>query len=195
MNAVQLDECIDSNRLVKSCKQQGLVEAKRFPKHLKTREARHEKKQKDNLVLPMLWGFGNPILTTDFPIDYDNTAVFQGSHPGVIIISNPKPTPTPRVSNIENTIRKFKKEIPTWNVLAWDNSIVEITTEWVEIRCVLHGTPEKPLRLAFSDPVWKEHFLARLELNSKKTGCLPAPTVPPGQRTESQPPPQTQPPT
>ncbi|HLN31538.1 MAG TPA: hypothetical protein VK395_27605 [Gemmataceae bacterium] len=168
MNAIQLDECMDCKRLVRSCSKQDLVEVIRFPRKLKTKEARMRSQNKDGTILPRFFAEGSTLLTSDFPIDSDNLSVIPDFHPGIIIISNVHPTPNVDFSDIEKTIENFKSEIPTWHSALWANSIVEITLDWLEVRHVERGKLNVRPRIEFKDPTCKSQFLEWLTANAQR---------------------------
>jgi hypothetical protein len=168
MTGIQLDENIDSERLVKLCAKSA-VRVVRFPRDLKTKEAREKKLNKDPLVLPRLFATGNPLLTTDLPIYLgENTSVIPDQHPGIIIIGNPKPTPTARFSDIVKTIEYFKSQVPHWHALPWENSIAEITLKWVEVRYIASGRVQGEAHIDFSDGAWPQKLAAILAANSQR---------------------------
>jgi hypothetical protein len=169
MTHIQLDECMDSKRLVKACSKQNIVHVLRFPGDLKTKQARQQKMNKDEVILPILFAKGNPVLTSDFPIDYDNAAIIPDHHPGIIIIANAKPTPNVDWSDIQKTIDTFKICVPNWHLLKWENSITEITLEWVAVRYIAGGRVQGEKRIDFTDGAWPTRLAGVLSENAQRS--------------------------
>jgi len=172
MTKIQLDECIDCKRLAKACVKQNLVAIVRFPPELKTKVARENRLNRDELVLPRFLREGSTVLTTDYPIDSDNATFIPEKHPGIIIISNAHPTPSVKFSDIEKTIDQFKVNVPNWHLLSWDNSITEISLEWVDVRYVERGHVKELQRLFFTDQSWPAKLATTLTSNAQRNPPL-----------------------
>ena len=152
MKSFQLDECMDQKRLVRSCAEEGLVQVARFPAELKTAEARRSGTQKDSYVLQRFLSRDSAFLTSDRPIVEANPGFVPDRHCGIIILSNSKPTPTPSGKDFQKVLETFKLLVPDWHSLPWDNSIVTMTQDWIEVCHLENGSSQKDAFLFLSDP-------------------------------------------
>jgi hypothetical protein len=167
MNSFQLDECMDCKRLVRACTNQGLAKVIRFPASLKTKDARKERKQKDQTILPYFLMREPPFVTSDKPIIEDNLLFIPPVHCGVIIISNAKPSPETTFVDMQAILEKFKTRFPQWHAVNWRNSIVEITQEWITIKKIA-GTGVASTFLSFDDLSWQTKLNEHLAMESTR---------------------------
>jgi hypothetical protein len=176
MDVIQLDECIDCRQVVRSCENEGLVRTIRYPRERKTRQARQQGLNQDESVYPHFFSQGHPVLTTDQPVDDDNVEVFARPHPGVVILSSCRPDANLTHDRLVAILSDFKRRLPGWDKAPTANSIIEITQDWVEVRCTSLGQAQRSL-FPYSDPTWPAAFLSVLARNA---ALAAAPSVPSG---------------
>lgn len=131
MITYQLDQCVDSRRLVETCTHEGNVDVRRFPWHLKD--------QPDDRVLAELLPCGCPILTTDREIHFNWSASIPDEHPGILIVANSSPAKTMTRRGVMAILERFKMALPTWQSMAPRNLVVELTDKSVEVWRVRQG--------------------------------------------------------
>ncbi len=169
MSIFQLDECADSRHLVRACKEEGSAQVYRFPGRLKTKEAREQRKQKDASIIPEFLSGGIPFVTTDKPIIEENLSSVPFPHSGVIIISNAQPVPEVGREDIINILSTFKRAFPGWHEAKWDNSIVELTDKWIEVKRIESGDVVSLKRLSFDEENWSGTLASLLAENRQRS--------------------------
>ena len=82
MITFQLDECVNSKKLVQRCDEEGLCKVYRFPSFMRGAGI------KDPEVFDSLLPKGKPLLTTDNALLDEHLDSIPEKHPGIIIVSN-----------------------------------------------------------------------------------------------------------
>jgi hypothetical protein len=148
MTAYQLDECIDSKRLVDACTTQALVEVQRFPRSLKG--------SNDPRILGSVLPSGRTLLTIDRTIHTSHASGISETHPGILIVARASSVKTLTTRDAMDILSQFKTAFP----------IVELTEIGIEIWRVLRGVLERVVYLAFDAPGWQDALARALERNA-----------------------------
>ena len=82
----QVDECLNSKKLVSACAAEGLVNVRRFPKRLKQSE--------DPVVLQDVLSTEWTLVTTDREIHFQHSVYIPNNHSGILIIASSQPSRT-----------------------------------------------------------------------------------------------------
>lgn len=130
MSEFQLDQNINSKKLVKTCRSEGSV-VRRFPRRLHDR--------KDPEILHELMARPEPFVTMDRNIADQHCSVIPDDNPGIIIIANAAIQGTITVLRGMKILSEFKKRHPEWREIGWNNSIVEITEQGTTVWHVARG--------------------------------------------------------
>ncbi len=126
MITFQLDECLNSKKFVLGCAQEGLCKVFRFPSDMKG--------LKDPEMLNQLLPRKLPLVTTDFALLDEHLNSIPEYHPGIILIANSENVPqTLTIKKVQAILRKFKTKFSQWYQVSWQNSIVCITQDSVNV--------------------------------------------------------------
>jgi hypothetical protein len=159
MNTIQLDECLNSKRLMKTCAEEGKIATLGFPSAFAGR------KIKDPEMLQWWNALGVMLITTDHSMAEDHTRFFPNRHKGIVALCNGA-----RLSfshgQVFALIADFKQRLPEWDSLSIDNAIVEVWHQHpIHDVCVfrlLDGEVEWHESFSYTDPNWKAKFVAAL---------------------------------
>ena len=155
MRTFQLDECTNSKRLQRKCKNQGVVNVRRFPK------SQRGKGVKDPQVLQWLAELTTPLITSDAKLKRDHAADVPDSHPGIIVLCSAD-KPTIRLRDKEALLAKLKKNLADWERIDISNVFVEIWMAYEYDVCVTRIRSGKTVFeewMRYSDPDWPDCFL------------------------------------
>ena len=164
MTTFQLDECLNSKKLVQGCAQEGLCQVFRFPANMKG--------LKDPEMLHQLLPKGNPLITTDFVLIDEHLESIPEYHPGIILIANSESVlQTLTIKRVQAILRKFKTQFSQWHQVAWQNSIVCITQDSIK---VLHideaGNLKEDGYFTYHSPNWDKALKEILDQNANRPG-------------------------
>jgi hypothetical protein len=77
---------------------------------------------------------GNPLITTDFALLDEHLNSIPEYHQGIILIANSESVPqTLTIKKVQAILRKFKTKFSQWHQASWQNSIVCITQDSVNV--------------------------------------------------------------
>jgi hypothetical protein len=165
MTTFQLDQCLDSKRFARDCADQGLCQTFRLPPSLRDAE--------DPELLRALMAAPSPLVTFDRALPHDHTAFIPSQHPGIIVISNYPALQTMTVRIAQRVLGRCKAAFPQWHLVAWTNSVVEITTIGVDVWHVQDNRLVRDTYLAFDSADWQMRLTSALEQNARR-GSPPA---------------------
>ena len=146
MNRFQLDEAINSRRLIRRCNSGAEKIVLCYPRKLRG--------AKDPDMLDELMPRGHPLVTFDRSMISDHHASIPQSHPGIVVIANADPARIMTINLAIEIIQTFKEKFPDWAQVTWRNSLVEIDQDGVHVRR-LNGSAIKNLAsLSYGDDRW-----------------------------------------
>ena len=155
MRTFQLDECTNSKKLRRQCKEQGLVDVHSFPEELRNKGV------KDPAVLKWLAGLSTPLVTTDAGLKTEHTSDIPDSYPGIVVLcSADRATLTLR--DKQALLGKFKNNLAGWDQIDISDVIVEI---WkgqeydVNVTRVESGCIVAEMRMGYEDVDWPGCFV------------------------------------
>ena len=148
MIAYQVDECLNSKKLVASCAAEGLAKVRRFPFRLKQSE--------DPVVLQEVLPTGWTLVTTDREIHLLHSAYIPNRHSGILIIASCESSRTICIRDVMGILRKFKTAFPEWHVASLHNSVVELTEQQAEVWQVVNGVAKRAGLFEFKNPNWQD---------------------------------------
>jgi hypothetical protein len=161
MTTFQLDECLNSKKLVLGCAQEGLCQVFRFPSDMKG--------LKDPEMLNQLLPKGNPLITTDFALLDEHLNSIPEYHPGIILIANSESVPqTLTIKKVQTILRKFKTKFSQWHQVFWQNSIVCITQDSVNVLHIEAGYLKEDGYLTYQSIDWEKTLEDLLYQNAKR---------------------------
>ncbi len=155
MRTFQLDECTNSKKLRRQCKEQGLVNVRSFPEELRNKGV------KDPAVLNWLGGLSTPLVTTDTGLKTEHTSDFPDSYPGIVVLCRAD-RPTLTLRDKQALLGKFKNNLAGWDQIDISDVIVEI---WhgheydVSVTCVESGRIVTEMRMGYEDADWPDCFV------------------------------------
>ena len=159
MTPFQLDQCLDSKRFARDCAAQGLCHTARLPPYLRNAD--------DPELLRALMVAPSPLVTFDRALPHDHTASIPAQHPGIIVISNYPAPQTMTVRIAQRILSRFKAAFPEWHLVAWTNSVVEVTTIGVEVWHVDGHRLVRDTYLGFDSADWQSRLTNVLRRNSR----------------------------
>jgi hypothetical protein len=159
MIGYQVDECLDSKRLVKWCAAEGLVTLRRFPRKLK--------EQEDPQVLDTILPSGSSLVTTDREIHWRHSTHIPDKHPGILIVASSDSSCTIRIRDVERILRQFKSSFPGWHSTSLQNSILEITEQQAEVCKVTGGIAARIGWVEFAKEGWQDELRGMLSQSAK----------------------------
>lgn len=139
MIGYQMDECLNSKRLVQACLEEGLVNVRRCPRRLK----QHDDPEVLRNVLPSEWS----LVTTDRAIHVEHGRFFPSEHSGILIVATSDSSRTLTIKNVVSILQRFKAAFPDWHEVSLRNSVVEITES--AGRCMARGRRQREPHRAF----------------------------------------------
>lgn len=155
MTTFQLDECLNSKKLVQGCTQEGLCNVFRFPSDMKG--------LKDPEMLTQLLPKGNPLVTTDIALLDEHLDSIPKYHPGIIIIANSESVPqTLTIKKVQAILRKLKTKWSQWYQVSWQNSIVCLTQDSVKILHLEDNHLKEDGYFTYQAPDWEENILLQV---------------------------------
>lgn len=160
MTTFQLDQCLDSKRLVRDCAAEGRCLTLRLPRPLHDVE--------DPELLQTLMAAPNPLATFDRALPRDHTAFIPDRHPGLLVISNFPAPQTLTVRIAQQVIKRFKAAFPDWDQVSWSNSVVEITTLGVEVWHVQQAHLIRDDYFSFDAADWQTRLRDLLQRNGQR---------------------------
>jgi hypothetical protein len=162
MTTFQLDECLNSKKLALGCAQEGLCKVFRFPSEMKG--------LKDPEMLNSLLPKGNPLITTDFALLNEHLNAIPDSHPGIILIANSKSVPeTLTIKKVQAILKKFKTQFSQWHQVSWQNSIVCITQDSINVLHIEGGHIKDDGYFTYQSLDWDKKLEDTLCKNAKRT--------------------------
>lgn len=173
MITFQLDECANSQQLARKCREQGLCKPIRFPFRLRNKGAKDPQ-----VVAELSIQKGYVLVTTDLSIALDHGDRIPDINPGFILIG-PCPGSPLRTTKtlVSNLLAQFKRSIPDWHTLNWNNSVVRLGNTYIEIG---HMCDHKYICDFVSDlrqQGWEDQFRSYLAANRTRPpqpGDLPS---------------------
>ncbi|OQY52435.1 MAG: hypothetical protein DRR08_21415 [Candidatus Parabeggiatoa sp. nov. 2] len=116
MTIFQLDECLNSKKLVQGCAKEGLCQVFRFPTDMKG--------LKDPDMLNLLLPKDNPLITTDLALLDEHFDSIPEYHPSLILIANSESVPqTLTIKKVQAILRQFKMTFSQWHQVPWQNCV------------------------------------------------------------------------
>ena len=160
MNTIQLDECMNSKRLIKRCATEAKIATLPFPKEFEGRGI------KDPEMLQWWNALGVMLLTCDERMAEDHMRFFPNQHKGIVVVCNGS-YDILNHSVMMMLFADFKSQLPEWDRLQPDNVIIELwhnhPTRNVCVFRLLDGELAWQESFSYSDPGWKQKFLQSLE--------------------------------
>jgi hypothetical protein len=160
MISYQVDECLNSKKLVLACAEEGLVNVRRCPRRLKQRDDPEVLRD----VLPSEWS----LVTTDRVIHLEHSRFFPREHSGVLIVATSESSRTLSIKNVLAILRKFKAAFSDWHEVSLRNSVVEITEQQAEVWRVSNGNAERIGFFEFNTGGWQDSLRSLLQQNSSR---------------------------
>jgi hypothetical protein len=161
-----LDQNVNKKTLARSCNDQGLAIAKRFPVEWKNYPGGF----KDPELLRIVMAGAEPLLTNDREIAAAHTDAIPNSNPGIIIVGHPPRHIRPMGrGELEKIIARFKEAFTIWHHVSWSKTIAEITPISVEIKHIEHGILKNDELISRSDVTWPNKLENWLKLNSARS--------------------------
>jgi hypothetical protein len=159
MKTFQLDQNLDSRKVVQACNDEGHAGARRLPPRLRDTE--------DPDLLAVLMAEPAPLVTLDRRLPRDHSAHIPDANPGIVVVTNyPRKYPTMTSVIATRILGKLKASFPAWSEAPLNNSLVEITAEGVEVCHVLRGSIVRDGFFSFADADWQTNLLAKLRENA-----------------------------
>ena len=158
MITYQVDENTDSKKFVESCRKEGLVNVRRFPKALKG--------AKDPVVLQQVLLSGRTLLTNDREIHFSHLSHIPDNHCGILIIARVASPTTIRLTDVMRTLSVFKSQFPQWHDTSLRNSVVEITETFVQVWRIRGGCVTSSCTIQFSQNDWQPTLTKVLKDNA-----------------------------
>jgi hypothetical protein len=159
MTTFQLDQCLDSKRFARDCAAQALCHTARLPPSL--RDAN------DPEILRALMVTPSPLVTFDRALPHEHTASIPALHPGIIVVSNYPAPQTMTVRIAQRILARLKAALPEWHLVAWTNSVVEVTSIGIEVWHIEGHRLVRDAYLAFDWADWQIRLTSVLERNSR----------------------------
>ena len=160
MTTFQLDQCLDSKRFARDCADEGRCRTLRLPPSLRNAED-------PELLTALMTGF-NPLVTFDRELPHEHAQFIPASHPGIVIVSNDPSPQTMTVRIAQRVLARFKAALPDWHESIWKNSVVEITSDAIEVWHV-EGTRLIPDGyFAFDHTDWPTVLRTLLDRNAQR---------------------------
>jgi hypothetical protein len=165
MKTFQLDQNLNSGKVVRACNDEGHARAQRLPHSLKD--------ILDPGLLDALMTEAAPLVTCDRRLPRDHSNHIPDANPGIVVVTNfPQKFPTMTAKIAMQILANFKTCFPGWHDAPVNNSIIEITAEGVEVYHVEHQILVRDRYFPFDAPDWPAAFLATLTANAGR-GLLP----------------------
>jgi len=162
MTIFQLDECLNSKKLVLGCAKEELCKVFRFPSNMRG--------LKDPEMLNQLLPKGNPLITTDFALLDEHLDSIPEYHPGIILIANSESMPqTLTIKKVQAILKKFKTKFSQWHQVSWQNSIVCITQDSVTILHIEAGHLKEDDYFIYQSLNWDQTLEDALCRNAKRS--------------------------
>lgn len=155
MRTFQLDECTNSKKLRRQCKQQGVVDVRSFPVELKNKSV------KDPQVLQWLAGLDTPLVTTDAHLKTEHTSDMPDSHPGIVVLCSAGRS-TLTLRDKQALLSAFKSNLTGWDQIDVSNLIVEIWKRHDYDVCVTQirsGEIVSEVCMGYNDADWPQRFI------------------------------------
>ena len=160
MTSYQVDECLNSKKLVRACAEEGLVNVRRCPERLK---------QCDDPVvlqdvLPSEWS----LVTTDREIHFEHGEFIPAEHSGIVIVATCQSPRTLGIKDVISILRKFKAAFPDWHAVSPRNSVMEITEQSAEVWRVVDGIAQRIGLFEFNALGWQDSMRSLLAQNASR---------------------------
>jgi hypothetical protein len=170
MITFQFDQCFNDKKVIKTCADEGLAGALRFPREW------WDKPDPDLLADVMM--SPNPLVTLDRALPREHAAHVPARHPGIVIVNYSRAIPrTITTKEAGKILNHFKQRVTNWHHRAVRNSIVEITEMSAEVWHVEDGELVRDGYLEFHDASdWAAQLIQLLTQNADRDQ-----TPPPGQ--------------
>ena len=163
MRRIQLDEDIDAKHLVKACRAEGKVEAKRFPSKMRNKGIA------DPVVLGVLIPMGNPILSIDLGLVHEHRRHVPDVHPGILLVGLDEDSVRTITTHLtQSMLSRFKRQIPQWETLQLRNSIIVVRESHVEVYHIENGDLERDDFLSREKTSFAEELTALLRRNAER---------------------------
>ena len=158
MISYQVDECLNSKKLVRACAEEGLVNVRRYPERLKQCD--------DPVVLQDVLPSDWTLITTDREIHLAHGAFIPNEHSGILIVATCQSSRTLGIKDVFRILRNFKATFPDWPAVSLRNSIVEITEQQAEVWQVVNGNAKRIGFFEFSTAGWQDDIRSLLHENA-----------------------------
>ena len=155
MITIQLDECANSKKLQRRCREEGKSTVLRFPRELRNWSF------KDPDMLKWFSKRGAPLLTTDGVLPTKHADDIPDSHSGIIVVRS-EARHTLRQRDIDSVLSKFKGRVAGWEHLAVDDLIVELWESRVCLSRISKGEKVMEIVLDYEDPAFERTLLKEL---------------------------------
>jgi hypothetical protein len=155
----QVDQCLDSRKLVGKCNSDRPATVRRFPDFMRN--------QDDPDVVEFARNDKKVLLSGDTRLLDDWAFCLNDHHFGVIvvIISLPK---TLTWKNAIALLAVWKACIHDWHSLSFDNSVLELREEYLQVFHVERSVPVRDEVIFLKDPEACARLVAALERNRKR---------------------------
>ena len=160
MSTFQFDQCFNDQKIIRKCQEEGVAGALRFPARMCDLE--------DPQVLDRFMQLPNPLVTLDRRLPEDHAAFIPDNHPGIVVVSNAPGIPQTITTNQGGKIlAQFKARLSSWFQISFQNSVIEITQESVEIWHVTGGKLVRDGYLTFQQTDWADQLTMLLQQNAQ----------------------------
>ena len=157
----QVDECLNSKKLVRACAEEGLVNVRRYPVRLKQCD--------DSVVLQDVLPSEWTLVTTDREIHFEHSDSIPNEHSGILIVATCQSPRTLGIKDVLSILRKFKAAFPDWYAVSPRNSVIEITEQHAEVWRVVNGSVDRIGFFAFNTNDWQIGMRSLLQDNVSRS--------------------------
>jgi hypothetical protein len=164
MNIVQFDEDVNADHLEEACREEGKVVPYRFP-----RRFRGNRTPDKQVIGDLLLAKGNLLLSGDLEFASRWIKHIPDAHAGIVMIGPETPIDSFGTHEVQEILARLKAGLEDWNTIAWNNSIVTVRPDRLEVQhAQAHALISDDL-LYRSSPGWALRFKALLHANASRT--------------------------
>lgn len=166
MLEVQLDENLNSAKLISACKGGGLTRPFRLPHSVMGSD--------DPTVLRHSFGQGRALITTDQALPAEYVGEIPSRNPGIIVIGHSQNVQaTITLDRIIAILERFKHELRDCLPLPCRNSIVLITESSIDVSHVAGGALHRDASFQYGPGDWRRDFKSILLANADDDALRP----------------------
>lgn len=162
MTNFQLDECSSSKALRADCNKQGLCSVRGYKKE--------HRGIPDVEMLRIYTAKDAVLLTFDKSMLVDHERDIPSKNPGIIVIAHSASNPrTITEKSAREIINNFKARFDRWHVVFWDNSIVTLTDETLQVGQKSENGIRFVLKIKLAESGWQAELENILLQNAGKS--------------------------